>query len=744
VAAKPKDVNGIDFYYDSTTYSSTGMGQIWVKDGVSLYGGFNGTETLRTQRDPKVNVTSMLLQMRVRMLQDKPTVIDGFRFVNGIDMVVLIGDVGSLGTCQQLTISNNVFKNGGAPAGSIYGYGAPFRCNATIQGNTFSAGSNPIYIPSGAPTILGNFFNEGGGTSREGITVGSGGATAAGAVIANNIIWGMGVTVRSSGVLVANNSIVGGLSGPTLSNTFGVITNLGSTIVNNIIAFYGNGLFAFDFITAHHNLVFGNGANYVGLVSPGAGDMQRDPLLVDRANGNLHLTGSSPAINAGDTSVVQAWTDADGNARVFPSGGLVDMGAYEYGSSSAPTAPSNLPPVVNTPTASPSTVTGQTTQLSVVATDPDNDALTYRWMLSGSAPAAVSFSNAAAATTTVTFSSAGSYTFQVVVDDGHGHSVTSAPVTVVVTIPVVANQPPQVISLSATPNPVTGQTTQLSVVATDPDNDALTYLWTLSPGAPAAVSYSNAAAATTAVTFSTSGSYTFQVTINDGHAHSVTSAPVTVTVAPPPTVAPPAPDITTGLVGYWKFDQASGLTAADSAGTNAGTLNGGSGWTAGRFAGAVSLNGTTGFVNVNDNAPLNPTRITMAAWIQPQASGVGMVVSKSDGLQYWLRYETTTISMRVNVNGTAMLFTKQYSFAPGSWYHVAGTYDGANMVIYVNGSAIGSFAISGQATTLNGPLNIGRRGPSNINYFPGVIDDARIYNRALSASDIAALYNSIP
>jgi hypothetical protein len=197
VAAKPMDSNGIYFYYDSSSHTGTGMGEIFVKDGVSMYGGFNGTETSRDQRDPKTNVTSLLLQMRIRMLQDLPTVMDGFKFVNGSDMVVVIGDTGSSGTCQQLTISNNLFANGGSPTGAIYAYQAPFRCDATIQQNTFNPGSNPIYIPNGAPKILSNFFTEWGGTRREGIAIGSGGATSAGAVVANNVLWGMGQTFQA-------------------------------------------------------------------------------------------------------------------------------------------------------------------------------------------------------------------------------------------------------------------------------------------------------------------------------------------------------------------------------------------------------------------------------------------------------------------------------------------------------------------------------------------------------------------
>src|SRR5215510_13703022 len=95
VAAKPLDSSGIDFYYLASVYTSLGTGVINVKDGVSLYGGFNGTETSHDQRNPTINVTSLLLQLRVRMLVDRPTVIDGFQFINGADMVIMIGEAGS-------------------------------------------------------------------------------------------------------------------------------------------------------------------------------------------------------------------------------------------------------------------------------------------------------------------------------------------------------------------------------------------------------------------------------------------------------------------------------------------------------------------------------------------------------------------------------------------------------------------------------------------------------------------------
>src|SRR5215813_6896904 len=91
VAAMPLGAD-IYFYYESSVYTIAGTGEVFVKDGVALYGGFNGTETSRDQRNTKTNVTSLMLQLRVRMLQDRPTVIDGFQFINGADIVMPIGE----------------------------------------------------------------------------------------------------------------------------------------------------------------------------------------------------------------------------------------------------------------------------------------------------------------------------------------------------------------------------------------------------------------------------------------------------------------------------------------------------------------------------------------------------------------------------------------------------------------------------------------------------------------------------
>src|SRR5262249_49497407 len=159
-----------------------------------------------------------------------------------------------------------------------------FTCSATIQGNTFHVGSQPIYLPGGAPKILNNFFSDDGQTAQEGLRLGRSGVVgnSSGAVVANNVFWGMTMSVMNTGVLIANNTLVGG-NAAIPPNTYGLITNGGVTVVNNIVAFYATGVLSYDPMTAHHNLVYGNLVNYAFQAVPGAGDIQSDPRVANRA-----------------------------------------------------------------------------------------------------------------------------------------------------------------------------------------------------------------------------------------------------------------------------------------------------------------------------------------------------------------------------------------------------------------------------------------------------------------------------
>ena len=88
----------------------------------------------------------------------------------------------------------------------------------------------------------------------------------------------------------------------------------------------------------------------------------------------------------------------------------------------------------------------------------------------------------------------------------------------------------------------------------------------------------------------------------------------------------PAPAADPSLVGWWKLDETSGTTAADSSGVgNHGTLNGSPPWVAaGQIHGALQLNGTTQYVECGNSASLNlATQVSLAAWIKPSALANG-------------------------------------------------------------------------------------------------------------------------
>jgi hypothetical protein len=79
----------------------------------------------------------------------------------------------------------------------------------------------------------------------------------------------------------------------------------------------------------------------------------------------------------------------------------------------------------------------------------------------------------------------------------------------------------------------------------------------------------------------------------------------------------------------------------------------------------------------------------------------------------------------------------------GEWVHVVGVYDGSAVRIYVNGTDRGSAALSGNIVSYNQPLYIGAHGLPG-EFAKGLIDEVRIYSQALSAMEVAALYDLIP
>ena len=226
--------------------------------------------------------------------------------------------------------------------------------------------------------------------------------------------------------------------------------------------------------------------------------------------------------------------------------------------------------------------------------------------------------------------------------------------------------------------------------------------------------------------------------------HTPTPTP-TPTVTPTPTPSPtptatPTPSATPGpgLVAAYGFNEGSGTTVNDASGNrHNGTLQGGASWTtSGKYGKAISFNGTGALVSIPNSSLLQlRTAMTLEAWVNPSTlTGIWRdVIYKGDD-NYYLAADSTNVRPAIcGPSGQALFGTGKLS--ANAWTHLAGTYDGTTVRLYLNGVQVSSRTQTGTIPVSTNPLQIG--GDTIYGqYFPGRIDEVRIYNRALSAADI--------
>jgi len=215
---------------------------------------------------------------------------------------------------------------------------------------------------------------------------------------------------------------------------------------------------------------------------------------------------------------------------------------------------------------------------------------------------------------------------------------------------------------------------------------------------------------------------------------------------------------TSDLVGYWKFDNGLGNDTYDYSGYgNDGNIidDEGNQWVTGRFGFALDFDGTNDYVDVGNDSSLDITdAITIEAWVKADTqSGYRRIVSK----QYQTDQTTGNSCYQLGIHddnnwrwSVGGVFDVRNTSSvsqpePGKWYHVAGTYDGTNVRIYVNGQTIYSGTDSGSIRVNSSePVSIATsifNGATNYRH-DGVIDEVRIWNRSLSADEIKMLYGS--
>lgn len=211
----------------------------------------------------------------------------------------------------------------------------------------------------------------------------------------------------------------------------------------------------------------------------------------------------------------------------------------------------------------------------------------------------------------------------------------------------------------------------------------------------------------------------------------------------------------TGCISYWKFDENTGTTLNDATGNgNTGTFQGttGSQWVAGKINSGLAFDGTDNYVSTTTQFT-SPTAFTISCWVKSTVSNGNkifgfennqtgntsgsfdrMIYLGTDGQAYFGIYNGSTLSLPGGV------------IDDGNWHMCTGTYDGTNMVFYINGTLHASTTTSN--VTYTGYWRMGSYAlgsgwiNANSGFFTGDIDECGLWNRALTSSEVTALYNN--
>ena len=195
-------------------------------------------------------------------------------------------------------------------------------------------------------------------------------------------------------------------------------------------------------------------------------------------------------------------------------------------------------------------------------------------------------------------------------------------------------------------------------------------------------------------------------------------------------------------IAAYAFNEGAGTTAGDASGNGrTGALTNATWTAAGKYGGALSFNGSSSRVTVADAAALHlSTAMTLEAWVKPSAAGSAdwqAIIYKAYDAHFLatLPGAASVPTAGGTVAGGLVQVTSPSGLPANTWTHVATTYDGATLRLFVNGAQVASQPATGRLDDSSSPVEIGGSaidgGP-----FAGLIDDVRIYNTALTAAQI--------
>ena len=386
----------------------------------------------------------------------------------------------------------------------------------------------------------------------------------------------------------------------------------------------------------------------------------------------------------------------------------------------------NQPPTVaiTSPTGGSTFTAGSNVTVSAAANDSDGTvsrvdffAGTTQIGSDTTAPYSATWSNVAA----------GTYTLSAKAVDNDNASTTSAAVSIQVN--TTANQPPTV-SLTAPANGTSySAPASISLAASASDSNGTitkvefyngTTLLNTDTAAPYAYSWSNVAA----------GTYGLRAVAYDNAGASASSATSTVTVSS---------GTSTGLLASYGINEGTGSTVvSSSSGGATGTVTNGT-WTTGRYGKGLSFaaNGELNFGDVD-----LPGSFTVMGWLQTRSlytSSCGSFVMKVH--DYGFEICNGQLYGEIGANGawTGRVIKTLTSADLNVWRHLALTYDGSTVRMYVDGVFVNSSASS--HTTTSNPLLVGRYLPAS-EYLDGMVDEVRLYTRTLTQNEIQTDMNT--
>ncbi len=373
-------------------------------------------------------------------------------------------------------------------------------------------------------------------------------------------------------------------------------------------------------------------------------------------------------------------------------------------------------------------IIGDSTKVFCSAVDIDNDLINYEWLVSGG-----SYFGTGPIVTWITPATPGSYVIKCIVSDNNGGIVSDS---IFIDAVEFINTAPIIHRLNAHPRKIhLGSNTTINCIASDADEDTLSYSWSANFGTLT----SSGDSASWSAPFN-AGNYYINCSVTDGR-EGIAFDSVSISVR----------DTTiqqTGeLVAFYPF---SGNANDASGFNNNGTVSGAAliadRW--GNAASAYSFDGVNDNIKIVSSSSLNfQNSVTINFWIKVGEffDREAYPLSHGNWENRWkISITNKHIRWTVKTNTGTRDIDSETELIKNILYNVTVLYDGNDFEIYINGELDAFTSLQGLIMTTPIDLMIGQVLPGNTQYnFKGVLDDIRIYNYALSYSSIQSLYDFV-